>query len=110
MIQLPRHSSVPLKIYFDTTVTLYKVFSDLNDKSFYEDWKVFDNKINVIGGSCSHTNIVQKVFEKGEVILSSGDNNIATPILFRLPSGHSIESLDVNGFKVECNYGLIKTN
>ena len=111
VIQLPRHYPYDIKIEIDNKTTVYRILSEKNDNSFLKDWELTNITVNVKGESCSHTQVVKKVFNKGKVIeLLNGGLVASTPIIIKSFSKTLPSFLKINNAIINDKYGLKSCN
>ena len=97
MVQIPRHTKLPIHLEVKYPVKIYRFLTDANDNSIFDDWDVSTVQVEVIGGSCTHTNVVYKEFNAGIIILHLGGNVASSPILIKQSTDIPVDSILING-------------
>ena len=90
LIQLPRHNQEiqNFEITFTEDVFVLRILCDKNNNKNYKDWEKLSTKVAIIAYSCVHTDIVRKIFKKGQYIFNL-DGPIATnPFFFKAINGN----------------------
>ena len=80
VIQIPRHHNKIIKIEIFGKITVYRILCKKNNNDAYNDWQKADFKVNIIGYSCKHTDVVKKSFNKQIISLVPGGPLSADPI------------------------------
>ena len=80
VIQIPRHHNKIIKIEIFGKITDYRILCKKNNNDAYNDWQKADFKVNIIGYSCKHTDVVKKSFNKQIISLLPGGPFSADPI------------------------------
>ncbi|MGW8181874.1 MAG: hypothetical protein ACWGQW_24360, partial [bacterium] len=84
LIQIPRHYSDDIVIRADSSLTIYRLISDDNLNTPFENWESTDIKVHVRGFSTAHTRVVKKDFTAGIITLSAGGPVASCPILIEV--------------------------
>jgi len=106
VLQIPRHSTLPIRIELTSSVEIYRFITESNDNSIFEDWDVTGIKIGVYGHSCSHTKVVSKEFDKGTLILYPGGPIASSPILIKSTSKNRLNTITINDRTISDDVGL----
>tara|TARA_Y100000591_G_C21499807_1_gene529343 strand:+ start:127 stop:636 length:510 start_codon:yes stop_codon:yes gene_type:complete len=81
LIQINRHNSDNIYILHNSELKIYRPICFNNNNKLYElNWEIFDKKTNILGITCSHTNIYFKVFKNFLIKLEPGGPVSADPI------------------------------
>jgi hypothetical protein len=83
VIQIPRHLKSPIEIEVIRPVEIYRLLTDKNDNSIFNEWDLLKINVHVAGRSCTFTNVVSKFFSPGKIILDSGGPKASSPILIK---------------------------
>jgi hypothetical protein len=81
VLQIPRHLKSPIEIEIIRPVKVYRLLTEENDNSIFNDWDFLKINVHVGGRSCTFTKVVSKYFSPGKIILDSGGPKAASPIL-----------------------------
>jgi hypothetical protein len=84
VIQIPRHYNDIVRIQSNHDLLIYRILTEHNENTEFDDWEKTNIKANIIGNSCSHTRVVKKKFKSGIIELKSGGPVSSTPILIEL--------------------------
>jgi len=87
LIQMPRHYRDTINIHLNRKVIIYRLVSDANNNDFLNEWETSDIQVHVKGSSCSHTEVVSKMFEPGKYKLPPGGPTASSPILIQTLEG-----------------------
>tara|TARA_B100000579_G_scaffold435025_1_gene457293 strand:+ start:2325 stop:2885 length:561 start_codon:yes stop_codon:yes gene_type:complete len=80
ILQLPRHYTKSIKIEALDDIIIYRILCKKNNNDAYKNWQKVNFKVNIIGKSCRHTDIVRKKFSKQIITLLPGGPISADPI------------------------------
>ena len=91
LIQISRHRKENIEFFLNKNTFIYRVISDENDNSIYNDWVKTNFNLEINGLSCVHKEVVKKYFLKGTVKLNSGGPTSADPIFLDISNNNDIE-------------------
>ena len=91
LIQISRHRKENIEFFLNKNTFIYRVISDKNDNSIYNDWVKTNFNLEINGFSCVHKEVVKKYFLKGTVKLNSGGPTSADPIFLDISNNNDIE-------------------
>ncbi|MBL78520.1 MAG: hypothetical protein CMH70_00410 [Nitrosomonadaceae bacterium] len=97
LVQIPRHHKKSIKISSAKALTIYRLISLNNDNRVFSDYEKTSIKVNVIGHTAVHTDVIKKDFLAGTIILPVGGPITTSPILISV-SGQLTPEV---GFKVD---------
>lgn len=83
LIKLTRHRNHNdnIKLEVKVPITIYRILSKSNENNFLHSFESTSIKVNVIGDSSSHTEVVKRDFLPGIIELSPGKGLSSSPIL-----------------------------
>lgn len=84
LVQIPRHYSDDIPIEAHRPVTIYRLISEDNDNTVFDDWTPTDIPLNVRGHTTTHTRVVKKDFPAGTITLDPGGPIASSPILIEV--------------------------
>jgi len=91
LIQISRHRKEKIEFFLNKNTFIYRVISDENDNSIYNDWVKTNFNLEINGLSSVHKQVVKKYFLKGTVKLNSGGPTSADPIFLDISNNNHIE-------------------
>ena len=91
LIQISRHRKENIEFFLNKNTFVYRVISDENDNSMYDDWTKTNFNLEINGLSSTHKEVIKKYFLKGAVKLNSGGPTSADPIFLDISSYNDIE-------------------
>ena len=83
VLQISRHLKHPIEVELHRDVLIYRVLTDSNDNSIFNDWDKTDINIGMRGATCVHAEVVSKMFSPGRVFLEPGGPVASSPIIIR---------------------------
>jgi hypothetical protein len=99
LILTTRHRQGLIEINSKYPITVYRLVSEANDNSIFDDYEVTDIKVKVVGGGSVHTKVLKKNFPKGIISLAAGGPTSASPILISVAE----KALNDFGFELISN-------
>jgi hypothetical protein len=91
LIKLTRHRNYKdyIKLKIKVPVTIYRILSKSNENNFLHLFEPTDIKVNIVGDSSSHTDVVKRDFMPGIIELAPGKGLSSSPILI----SHSLDQV-----------------
>lgn len=106
VVQIPRHRQDPIKITPKEDVIVYRLLTNQNDNTIFNNWKELDIKVYTPGYTSEFTTVISKTFGAKEFTLQSGGPHAASPILIKSVSGKPMNSLVINGTEINDKVAL----
>ena len=95
LVQIARHYQGMIAIQAERPLVIYRIISESNENSIFDEYEKTDIKVKVVGGSSEHTKVVKKKFPAGPISLAAGGPVASSPILISVA-----EPLPELGFRV----------
>ena len=91
LIQIPRHYSKDIYLNAFNEIIIYRVLCKKNNNKRYINWEKENYKLEIIGSTCVHTDVIKKKYKENIIKIAAGGPISSDPIfIYDSKSGEQI--------------------